>query len=289
MERGLINSLSWPKNNQAIQHAIYHVFTSPGEADRVKKIVSKIIPEEQIQVTSLLEVIARSRAHPTAANFLLLGFVSAMHESLASGEQLLIAPPDTVFSEGTIPNLLDFGSQPDTCIAIPHPRVEPTFLVSMNSESHGAIDSPAMVRIAWENLHRAWSESRVGRDQTGTYIGGVSWRETHDGSYAVQHMLPTNYLCNFTADDLTFFTSPKSGFELNFGNFDHTWPSECLIPKGRQRTLASSDLGFVVELTDPNCNIPPLRNANPFQHDAFARQLAHNCHNKQVITTFRPG
>ncbi len=285
-EKGLVRSLAWPKNKEALQHAIWMIYTMPNEMARAAEIASKVVPPDQIECISLLTLLKGGM--PTAPTFLFLSLMASMHECLSDGSQFLMAPPDTVFSDGSIPSLLSAGQPTGSCVAVAHPRVHPSVLscVLENQPMTGA----EMVSLSFqpEHLHRTWSEAEVGREMVNSYISGVSWKRMSSGLIAVTHRLPTVYLANLTSPDLNFFMHPKNGHPHNFGYWDHQWPSE-LTNTGRQRVIGSSDAAFIVELTESTNNIPPLRNANPFDPSAFCRQEPHNLHNLNALVIFSPG
>lgn len=284
-EKGLMTSLCWPKNREALQHAVWMIYTMPSEVGRLKDIASRAIPSDQIECIALPSII--QGALPTAQTFLFRALVSAMHECLSDGSQFLMAPPDTLFSEDSIPTLIEAGEPQGTCIAVAHPRVHPSILSHLTEKEpmHGA----RMVSLSFqsEHLHRTWSDCEVGKAMVNSYVSGVSWRRFGSNLIAVAHRLPTVYLANFVAEDLNFFLHPKRGQPQNFGYWDHQWPSE-LTNHGRQRIIGSSDAAFIVELTAPLDNIPPLRNANPFDPSAFSRQEPHNIANLNTTVIFRP-
>ncbi len=284
-EKGLVRSLAWPKNKAALQHAIWMIYTMPNEMQRAAEIAARVIPNDQIECISLLTLLQGGL--PTAPTFLFRALMASMHECLSDGSQFLMAPPDTVFSDGSIPSLIESGQSAGSCIAVAHPRVHPSIL------NHIAENEPAtgahMISLSFspEHLHRTWSESEVGREMVNSYISGVSWRRLSSGMIAVTHRLPTVYLANFVSSDLNFFMHPKHNQPHNFGFWDHQWPSE-LTNHGRQRVIGSSDAACIVELTEPTNNIPPLRNANPFDPSAFCRQEPHNIANLNPLVIFRP-
>lgn len=285
-EKGLMTSMCWPRNEASIQHAVWMIFTMPSEMDRLKGIVSRVLPTDQIELIPLPGLL--QGALPTAASFLFRALMSGMHECLSDGSQFLMAPPDTIFSEGSIPALLETGESFGSCVAVAHPRVHPSILDSL-ATAKAPISGAQMVSLSFqqEHLHRTWSDCEAGKQMVNSYVSGVSWRRLESNLIAVSHRLPTVYLANFVSEDLNYFMHPKRGQPQNFGNWDHQWPSE-LTNAGRQRVIGSSDAAFIVELTAPLDNIPPLRNANPFDPTAFCRQEPHNISNLNPLVIFRP-
>lgn len=284
LERALFKSMSWEKNRAAIQHAIWMFYTMPGDQLRAEELLSGILPKDQIQVLSLLSLIAKSKALPDPQNFLFHGLLTTMHECLADGSQMLMAPPDTIFGEGSVQGLLELAEQPDTCVAVPHPRVLPSILDDVN----GPVSNADLVSLVGKHAHQAWSEADASRDLVNSYVGGLSWRRLSSGLIAVTHHLPTVYVANFRPEDLTFFLTPPNNMAPRFGLYDWEWPGICLTPNGRQRTVGSSDVAMILEITNPDTNVPSLRPANPFHIDAFCKMKPHNIHNRQNVTIFRP-
>ncbi len=284
-EKGLVRSMGWPKNRAVIQHAIWMIFTMPSEIGRVKEIAGRILPADQISCIPLMHVL--NGALPTAHNFLFNALTATMHSCVAENAQFLMAPPDTVFSEGSIPTLIEMGDPTSTCIAVAHPRVHPSILNHVSEKE--PVTGAGITRLAFdpEHLHRTWSDAEVGREMVNSYSGGVSWRRLASNLIACSHRLPTVYLANFYASDINFFMHPKHGRPQSFGHWDHEWPSE-LTNHGRQRIVGSSDAACIVELTDPENNIPPVRYANPFDPTAFARAEPHNIANLNPLVIFRP-
>ena len=284
-ENGLVRSLGWPQNKASIQHAVWSIFAMPSDMDRAKEIASRILPADKIETHNLISLLQGSL--PTAQSFLFRALMSAMHECLGDGSQFLMAPPDTVFSEGSIQTLIEVGHPQGTCVAVAHPRVHPSLLTEINDKEPLAGGHMCRLSFLQENLHRTWVDAEVGREMVNSYIAGVSWRRINPSIIAVSHRLPTVYLANFTAADLTYFMHPKRGRPQSFGYWDHDWPSE-LTNHGRQRVIGSSDAAFVVEITKPQDNIPPVRHANEFDPTAFCRQESHNLHNLNALVIFRP-
>ncbi len=284
MEKGLITSLCWPKNKAALQHAVYSIYTMPSEIERVTEIAARLLPRDKIECKSLLDLLGG--AMPTGQAFLFRALINEMHECLSGGDQFLMAPPDTIFSEGSIDTLLAEGEPSGRCVAVAHPRVHPSILDHITERD--PVSGDQFVSHTFKNLHRTWSDAEIGRDMVNSYTGGVSWRKLPNGMISVCHRLPTIYLANLQATDLTFFTHPKPGVQQSFGYWDHQWPSE-LTNCGRQRLIGSSDAAFIVELTEPDENIPMVRPANPWDPTAFSRSEPHNLASFNSAVIFRPG
>ncbi len=283
-ERATCRSLAWPLNKAALQHAHWIIYTTKEDAPRAIEIASQVLPKEQIEFVEMPRHVHGSS--PEMGSVLLSGFLHTMRKCIIDGSRMLIAPPDTIFGEGTIPNLLIAGRQPHTCVAVVHPRVSPSIFAQIGVS---AVTNPQLVTRAWKHLHDSWTYAEAGLARTNSFVGGVSWYKlpTQANAVAVTHRLPTVYLADFLPADLAFFQQPHDNLPPTFGVLDHGWPAECLIDQQRQRLIGSSDACFIIELTDQEKNIPPLMNANPFEADAFWRDLKHNRFNRQVHVIFR--
>ncbi len=206
-----------------------------------------------------------------------------MDASIKDGSKVLMAPPDTIFSDGTISALLIAGRQRGTCVAVPHPRVSPSIF-------GGIKDSPLsgaeLVSLAIKHGHKAWTEAEDGCANQNSFIGGISWRRLAPKIIAVTHRLPTVYLAEFEPEDVVFFKSSHDGLPPTFGVYDHGWPSK-LLGDQRQRVIGSSDAACVIEVTKEDLNVPPAHPVNPSEPDAYWRNKVHNIINRQYLFIMR--
>jgi hypothetical protein len=100
--------------------------------------------------------------------------------------------------------------------------------------------------------------------------------------YAVQHRIPTAYLARPVAADVAYFKQ-----ETDLGVWDHRWP-EILVEAQRQRVVGSSDGAFVIELTPPAVNNPPLKRHDGAVDD-YRGQLRHHAVNRNMLAIWREG
>ena len=282
-EKTIIRSFSWPKNREALanENVTWSIHTN-------KKDVAKIIQlckrtgVENYEVTELS--VELDGGHPDIGAILLGQFKSEISRCLETNSRLLIAPPDSIFGDGTIPSLLSTANQEGVCVAVPHPRTLPSIFEypSRYCESlKETLTNSELVTETFNNLHRTWSEAEVGFDRINSYVGGVCWRKINKGLYSVQHRLPTNYLLHFIPSDLQFFEK-----QICFGAIDHLWPTK-LIQEERERVVGSSDVAFICEVTDPKQNIPPNYPYKKAEPDRFWRSAPHNSFFRQVNCIFR--
>ncbi len=195
-----------------------------------------------------------------------------LRDCIASGRPLLMAPPDTIFSDGTIPTLLNMGQDRGACISFAHVRVLPGFLDDL--------DKDRMVSRAWEYLHPNWVEAEACLPQSGSFYSGLSWRFLSDKLIGVQHRLPTVFYANFTPSDFgAFSTGPLNAW-------DTYWPSS-LFEQGRLRYVGSSDAAFAVELTERTTHGQSLMQADLQEPDKYHMTEPHNFVNRCMVSIFR--
>lgn len=282
-EKTIIRSFSWPLNKAALEkeNVVWSLHTNRKDAARLIQICKRT-GVENYEVSELPEVL--EGGHPDIGSILLGQFKGEISRCLETNSRLLIAPPDSIFGDGTIGALLRMGSQEGVCVAVPHPRTLPSifeypsrFCESLK-ETLGNAD---LVTETFRHLHRTWSEAEVGFDKINSYVGGVCWKKLSEGLYSVQHRLPTNYLLHFIPSDLQFFEK-----QICFGAIDHLWPTK-LIQEERERVVGSSDVAFICEVTDPSQNIPPNYPYMKKEPDRFWRNAPHNSFFRQVNVIFR--
>lgn len=268
-KRGTLKSLAFKKNREALKGQIWNVFTEEEFFEDLSNEIAKLLPETELRLRDLSVVRDRT-------DYLHSALIWQIKQCLKNESQMLLAPPDTVFGDGTIPNLIKLGKEKDSVVVVPHPRVLPEILDQKFTSNE------EMVTAAFNTLHRSWSESEESPSAKwhNGYIGGTSWEVIDKNLYKVKHLLPTAYFCNFTDEDLDYFETCTG-----IGNYDHKWPGHILVPRGRQVYVASSDACFIVEITDHDKNLPPVvQGPKP---SGFWQNNPHNHVNKQIAAFFR--
>lgn len=280
MERTIARSMQWPSNNLAIKDATWLIWTKKADEEKVLEVARKV-GVAQIDIGYLPDDVEGN--HPMMGAVILKAFLQTVKICLDEGEQLLTLPPDTIMGDGTIANMRLAGQFGDTCVAVPHLRVDASILGSI---SDSALNNAELVTVAMKHQHKAFSESEIGREMSGSFVGGITWQRLGSKLWSVQHALPTVYLANLKRSDYDFFQAPHDGLAPTYGCFDHAWPS-MLVQEQRQRTIGSSDACFIAELTRAELNVPPLTKAIVDAPDTFWRNLPHNLHNKQNLFIMR--
>jgi hypothetical protein len=295
--RGTVRSLSWKSNKEALDGSTWNIVTKPPHSAKLKNEISERFPNIKVEVTEVPEWITNSQGGSIKteslnhSNLILMHLIGEIKAGIELKCRTLLAPPDTVFGERSVANLLKIGEQEQTCVAVMHPRVHPEILEDPYFKTGNPCSNELLVKMSFEkHLHQSWKAAEVGCANQNSLIGGVSWRKLEaiggEKLYAVQHRLPTVYLANWTPEDYAFFINQPS-----FGSYDHIWPGERLIRQERQRLVGSSDAVFICEVTDFDKNIPPWSPEHLKilqQHpDAFYRDNLHNCHNRLSVCMMR--
>jgi hypothetical protein len=270
-KRGTLKSLGWTKNKKEIfsHRSTWNIFTDKENFLEIEKAIDIYLPELHVNLSSADDLRKYTDSMQSALTW-------QINECLKYKSKLLLAPPDTIFADGSLTGMIKAGREKETCVVLPHPRVLPGIFTEDLSLS---VSQPEFVDLAWKHLHRSWADAEVDHKMRNSFSGGVSWQRLSPTLIEVQHRLPTPYLLNFTIEDLQYFeTCP------GFGHFDHQWANDVLIPRGRQRFIGSSDGAFVVEVTDKEKNVPPIW---PGDVDSFWKRHTQAEHNKQFLSYFR--
>ena len=281
MNRALVRSLAWPENKAALQHpnTKWFIWGDLETTQSIYEIATKVLPFNQI-------ILKQKRLENNKGGVDLLGMMlETQRHCLLEKVPMFTAPPDTVFSEGSVKAMMDYAEYPGTCVAVPHPRCLPTIMDDLTDRPP---TNPQLVNLALKkHVHDAWKTCDVSSLVSGIHVGGIAWNRLNEHTWAVQHRLPTIYIANFTDDDRKFFHKPFKGVAPQYGMWDHEWPGSEVIPKERQRTIGSSDIAFIAECTEYHKNIPTQRLTNPEERDAFHRNELHNHVNRQYVSCFR--
>ena len=158
---------------------------------------------------------------------------------------MFFAPPDSVFGNHSVTNVVKTVEGKDVCLAAPNARVRRDSIMASGvfdrlKNMETTIENDELVDLAFEHGHPALLESFDNVDTNRTHRG-LSIRKINESTYSIIHNLPTVYLANFVADDLEHFTR-------SWASWDRRWP-RLLMRHNRLKVVGSSDLFFCVELT----------------------------------------
>lgn len=289
-KRGCLKSLAWPKNKEALKGCTFRVVTRECHAEEIERLVwnaldcnleIELIPD-QLDVGNGGPTIDSHKVDP---GFLLIRYLGqAAHQCFQDQSKFFLAPPDTIFGDGSVENILRTGVVPGICVTVPHVRVLPEILNEIGDEP---ISNARLVRTAFKHLHASWVNAEDKAEKQSSLVGGVRWSDLGNEVYSVQHRLPTVYMASFFPQDVLHFQHANS-----MGTWDHHWPGERLIRQARQRTIHSSDIAFIAEVTDPAMNVPtdvPADVRAQFPPDHYSDDKVHHDHNRLSISCFRGG
>lgn len=273
-EQACVRSLCWPDNLEALRaHAVeWNIYTREGDIPRLRGIAERAQIPLQFHPFDMKN---------SSGETLQPAMVDHMRNCLQVGAAMFVAPPDTIFGEGSVKSICAYGQMHGICVAVPHVRMNAGAWNPGAGGDNRIWSNAELVDHAFANLHRTWQDANALSANNNSLMGGVSWRELAKGLYGVQHRLPTCYLANVDASDLEWFSR-----QWETGTWDHTWPAK-MVKEQRQRTIASSDAAFIVELTRENDNIPPVAPCNPQIPDAYWRDLEHHYVNRNVVSVFK--
>lgn len=264
-----LRSLTWPKNFEALKghEATWNIFLDDEDHDHLRAKLPKDL-NINLKSTSLLrEYIDQAQS----------AFMWQAKECLELKQRLIMAPPDLLFGDGTVPNMLKIGKDEGSVVVIPHVRVLPEAIKEITRPYSNA----KLVTLAWKHLHRSWIDAEANKKGNTSFHGGVEWTRLDEKLISVTHRFPAPYLMDLTKEDVNYFDSQRT-----FNSLDHTWPGDILIPKGRQRFVGSSDACFLIEPTEEDQNIPIHIDGQP-EFGGFWRDGNHNESNAMVRSIFR--
>lgn len=265
------HSLGWPNNRTALEGAVWNICVRKDDNFPVDWLQEQF-PHITVKARQITEHANFTNTGMDIGQNILQSLLQQIDVCLALRVRLLLAPPDTIFAEGTVVNLLALSAEPGTCVSVAHPRVLPGCL-----PLSAPLNSAELVSLAVSHGHKCWTGAELGHPEQNSFIGGIAWRKLAGECWAVQHRLPTVYLAQFIESDRDFFKR-----QITFGAWDHVWPQE-LYPQQRIRHVGSSDVAFVCEVTDPEANVPPAG----AKADAYWESLLHHNINRQLLTIYR--
>lgn len=289
-KRACFKSLNWPKNQQAIHGATWNIYTKPEHFQEFETIFAGSSYKLQLFAIGESTRVAGCGFVKTnqcdAGVILLAGLRDQIAICLQSKKRMLMAPPDTLFGDGSVANMIALGSTPGSCVAAAHARVLPSLVddVDYLCATRGPVSNSQLVTMAFKHAHDSWKFAEVGHAKNNSFIGGIAWKELDHGLYSCIHRLPTVYFADFIPQDYDFFWG-----QVSFGGWDHRWPAENLMRFERQRYVGSSDAAFIVEVTEWDKNVPPEISQRPagIAEDSYWNSHYHNGINRQTSVILR--
>ena len=251
----------------------YFIYTNPWEYEEISKQYEPCCTLLNKYMT--LEIIPLPfREDRTPGYYWRSGLAQQIPRCIEENAMFFLAPPDTIFGNGTVGNALKLVQGKNVCLSAPHPRVSQENILT-SKELDGLkrleriIENDELVDLAFEYGHPVLRDAFDNKDSNRT-LGGISIRRINDSSYSVIANEPTVYLANFVADDLKFFSNVGSPW-------DGRW-MRLLFRQNRLKVVGSSDLFFCVELTSNERNLHPMGDGllNNDKYLTKGQRYAHN-------------
>lgn len=280
---GPLKSLLWPQNKAALEGNTWSIWTLPEHAEELERLIYNSI-DVKIEISTLPDIRDQSGRMAPPPYLLHQPILNEMVACLNNSMKLLMLPPDTIFGEGSISNILKLGAGPETCVAVPHVRVLPHIVHHVTDEP---VSNASLCKSTFECLHKSWMDAEKGSPISNSFWSGVHWERLNDKLISVTHRIPTYYLCSFNGQDHATWQNYAT-----FGAWDHLLPGEGMIRQERQRFAGSSDAVMICEITGPGDNIPPAAPPQAIQQhgeDGFWVNRLHTAHNRQTQFIMRMG
>lgn len=290
-KRACFRSLNYPQNKEALQGKTWAIYTRKEHFDEITALFKdSVFKLELFAIEDSMRVAGCGFVKTSQCDsgvILLNGLRNHILFCLKNNFKMLLAPPDTIFGDGTVPNLIALAKDPGVCVGVAHARVHPTVLdhIEVMGATTGAPSNADLVGLLKEHGHASWEFAEVGHANNNSYIGGIAWTRVSDTLFSVQHRLPTPYLMSFDVTDWNFWWSTVS-----FGALDHTWPGDRLYRQERFRLVGSSDACMILEVTDKDKNVPPIVQKEALENelgDAYSGDGIHHSINRLFNVIWR--
>lgn len=264
-----VTSLLWPRNREALYDATVELHSTAADMDAAATILERFErPIERVPVET-----------PEARFEHQWALLRAMRNNV--GNKMFLLQPDTIWADGSLPAIRAVGAPLRVAVGVPHARVK--------VETFPDLTIPcvpgAMVYFAMQHLHPSFAEAILDPENpekpTNSYLSGVLIRPHTNGTWFVQHRLPTPYYVHIEQSDVDWMEQERRG-----GAWDHRWP-EKLYLDGRWRVIGSSEAAFAVELTPEGENHPPKDVFEPNQPDNYRGSLGHHVANRCMVSVWR--
>lgn len=267
-------SLHWPKNFKAIAGAEWLIICDKeSEALEAKEILEKFEFDCVIR-----PIVIPGISGSSAGGALVSPLLSTIRECIDSKSYFLMATPDFIFGEGTIDSFKVIGAEYGTCVSIAHMRVRPEILKEIGRDP---VTNSKLMSYGFRYPHPSWTHFEAGKRPNATYVGGVRWFDLGNHTVGVQHHLTSPFYVSFLESDIDVFAGRDSGGMSKFMLWDHIWPHS-LFKYGRFRYIGSSDAAMMLEVTEPESNMPMLSDFS-----GCSKNAVHNQIQKQFISVFR--
>lgn len=245
-ENFLAPSLMQPGNLPTLKAAgadvVYSIYSLESHMDRIQDLLTRT----GLASVATIRLRLGKPTDQSASSFNRMMSASSLIDQIKFGYQdkraCVICPPDFVYGDGAIFNLLTIRREPGTCIASPYLRVDGELAREKLRQRGFPIANADLVSIALGTLHRDVLEARMELDRRNTYFTGMALQSITDRLHALEFRVPRVQVAEFTENDLRYFE-----FQQDFQHYEGSWPGK-LIADRRFKMVGSSDIAFAVEL-----------------------------------------
>jgi len=218
----------------------------------------------------------------TIVKYIMLVAVLRFFRKAIDDKALFIwAPPDIIFSNGSLYNSVMSTYYKEVCFAAIPARVSLNILENQSIkdliQQKTSISSPKLVSIAFDNLHENFIYANDELDENTTHYG-FSMRKITNELYSVIGNMPSPWVIYPIEEDYQYFLSVG-----DFNQWDRGW-LELLIKKNRLKIAGSSDQFFCIELTENDENFIAKKRAGQFGNDYSGNGFATRVCNMVNVT-----
>jgi len=193
-----VASLMWPLNRQALEGAMWNVYTGDDGGAQVERILGPTGLKFEINPVPIDAKVAQLMSNCLQTE---------LKNCVANKSALFLAPPDTIFGEGTVKTILRLGSEGANAISVPHPRVLAETFPDLIEPTSNA----KLVSLAMEHMHEVWRLANITLEKNNAYFSGAGWRQIAEKLYAVTMRIPTPYFIKPHARDVETLIASGAG------------------------------------------------------------------------------
>jgi len=180
--------------------------------------------------------------------------INTLEDGVKKNAMILWMPPDCIYSDRSVYNLVTLSDRKGVSIAVPHARVSSSCVRDsgiINNFLDSKVDSSLLMDLTLQCMHASlrFADETLNNNTTD---GGIATRKLDKNNLAVIHNIPSVQLYSPTNDDISFYKK-----RVTFSDNDHVWP-HMLYRQSRLKVVGSSDIAFLVELTDDDDKTPDL-------------------------------
>jgi hypothetical protein len=235
----LLHESNYKKLINANFSLIFVIYTIDSESFIREKYKDLIDKNKHIELEIVeLKNLQSNKPRKIASKAIIDVFKRCVNES----SMLFLAPPDTIFGNGSIYNSIFFSFDKKKSFASAHPRVKYDMLESIRPFSREGISNSELVYLVMKHPHDNFKYADYSLDLN-TADAGISYTKISDLLYSVISIMPTTYLVFPLKEDYEYFKKVN-----DFNMWDRGW-LEILIKENRLNICGSSDLFFCAELT----------------------------------------